>query len=198
MIKKFLFGLVTVAALSIGFAFFYRFYFLHFFVVPTGAMANTVIPGDHLIVKKRGFGEIGRGDVIVFRYPNDSSTLFLARVIGLPGETIEIRDRLIYIDNQELKEHRVTVKQPANLKSELEEISSDGAGEYRVFYFSRDSGDLPFVGGEFGVNEPFRIPDDHCFVMGDNRDNSSDSRYRGPVMKGGIFWKSEDYLLVAL
>ena len=48
---------------------FYRFFFLHFVRVPTGSMANTILPGDHLVLKKRAFGDINRGDLIAFRYP---------------------------------------------------------------------------------------------------------------------------------
>ncbi len=64
-------------------------FFLQLTRVPTGAMANTILPGDGLVVKKRAFGDIKRGDIIVFRYPKDTSVKYIFRVIGLPGETIE-------------------------------------------------------------------------------------------------------------
>src|SRR5437773_5974190 len=84
----------------------YRLLFLKMIRVPTGAMANTIIPGDHLIVK-RLFGEVRRGDIIVFRYPNQPSIQYIARVVGLPRETIEARDNLVYVDGNPLPEQRV-------------------------------------------------------------------------------------------
>ena len=163
--------------------------------MPTGSMANTIIPGDHLVVKKRAFGEISRGDLIVFRYPKDTSVFYLFRVIGLPRETIEIRGRSVYINGQELKEQRVTVKPDYSLEEDgLQELSTEGSGFYRVYYFSREEGDESgkapdLEQGDFGTNWPFQIPDSEYFVMGDNRDNSEDSRYWGTVPRALVFGK---------
>src|SRR6266852_3843216 len=88
----------------------YRVVFLHFIRIPSCSMANTILPGDCLVVKKRAFGEINRGDLIVFRYPADPRTYYLARVIGLPGEMLEVRGRNLFIDDKQLMEQRVTVK----------------------------------------------------------------------------------------
>lgn len=164
----------------------YRVFFLKLVRVPTGSMANTIIPGDHLIVK-RLFGEVARGDIVVFRYPKEPSTYYVARVIGMSGETIEIRDRSVYLTGKELSEVRVTVKPDIDFKSPvLEELSSEGSGPYRVFYFQRDettkdSLQSDYQDASFGTDSPFRIPDNQYFVMGDNRDNSYDSRFNGPV-----------------
>ena len=158
-------------------------------------MANTIVPGDHLVVKKRAFGEISRGDLIVFRYPKDTSVFYLFRVIGLPRETIEIRGRSVYINGQELKEQRVTVKPDYSLEEDgLQELSTEGSGFYRVYYFSREEGDESgkapdLEQGDFGTNWPFQIPDSEYFVMGDNRDNSEDSRYWGTVPRALVFGK---------
>jgi signal peptidase I len=158
-------------------------------------MANTVLPGDHLVVKKRAFGEINRGDVIVFRYPKDTSVRYLQRVIGLPGETIEIRGRLVYINRRELKEERVTVKPYDELEPDgLQELSSEGSGPYHV-YFSRQKADESGLTPEseeypFGSDRPFQLHDNEYFVMGDNRDNSEDSRFWGALPETLVFGKA--------
>jgi signal peptidase I len=181
--------------LVVGIPYFYYLFFLHLIRVPGGSMANTIIPGDRLVVKKRAFGEINRGDLIVFRYPRDLSTHFLSRVIGLPRESIEIRGKFVYINGSELPEQRVTVK-PDNLLEAglLEEFSTEGTGPYRVFYISREGVDVAGVSpdletGAFGTKSSFQIPDNEYYVMGDNRDNSEDSRYKGTVPRSLIFGK---------
>lgn len=186
MRKKLLIGGLVFVVLCVGALGIYRVLFLHFVRIPTGSMANTILPGDCLIVKKRAFGEIKRGDLIVFRYPADPGTYYLARVIGLPGETLELRGRNLFIDDKPLMEQRVTVKRDGLFDSDhLEELSSEGSGSYRVFYETNDDSVLQ----DETTKGPFRISADQYFVMGDNRDNSEDSRYRGTVPSELIFGK---------
>src|SRR5712664_1040525 len=147
-------GLVLVAG--------YRFYFVKMIRVPTGAMANTILPGD-MLAAKRTLGTVKRGDIVIFKYPRDVSVQYVSRVIGLPRETIQIRDRLVYINGDEIPERRVTVKPDDYLESDsLEELSSEGSGAYRVFYVSRDNkfgsgtpANLSQV-GSFGTEGPFQ------------------------------------------
>ena len=186
MRKKLVIVVLAFVVLCFGALAFYRVCFLHFVRIPTGSMANTILPGDYLVVKKRAFGEVNRGDLIVFRYPADPGTYYLARVIGLPGETLEVHGRIILIDDKQLMEQRVTVKPDDLLNSDhLEELSSEGSGSYRVFYQANDDS-MP---QDDSTKGPFRIPNNQYFVMGDNRDNSEDSRYRGTVPKEFVFGK---------
>lgn len=181
---------LVLVLLGVGFLVVYYFVFLHFIRIPSGSMANTIIPGDYLVVKKRAFGTINRGDLIVFKYSGDPSTYYLARVIGLPGETIQVRGKLVYLNGENLSEQRVTVMpDSAPGLDALEELSTEGAGNYRVFYLPREAGSPFSDDGVYGVNDPFQIPDNQYFVMGDNRDNSADSRYKGSVSRDAIFGK---------
>jgi signal peptidase I len=176
-------------------ALFVRTWVVQAFKIPTGSMENNLLIGDHLLVNKFVFGptassidrallpirNIRRGDVVVFKYPDEPERDFIKRVIGLPGETVELRAKKVYIDGQPLDEPYVHFLQPA---SEAQEVTS------------------------FDVRErygPVKVPDDQYFVMGDNRDNSQDSRYWGFLpahyVKGRalmIYWSyesgREDYL----
>lgn len=123
---------------------------------PSGSMLPTLEVGDHLLVNKtsRAKAAIGRGDVIVFRYPEDPGRDFLKRVVAIGGDTIEGKDKIIYVNGTAL--------------SEPYAIHSDSA--------IKPGGSAPR--DNFG---PLVIPQNNFFVMGDNRDQSYDSRYWGSV-----------------
>jgi len=170
--------------------------------VPSASMENTIYVGDRFLINKFIFGpgpslpflpqrEIRRGDIIVFRYPSDidtneevvkNKTLFIKRVVGMPGETIHVRGADVYIDGKLLPEYRVTSNDLAlgNDKAELTKLSHpprrEGQEPYSVYYSPS-----PSAAGTFGVSKPFQIPEGNYFMMGDNRDNSKDSRFWGPV-----------------
>ena len=176
-------------------ALFVRTWIVQAFKIPTGSMENNLLIGDHLLVNKFIFGptagsiarkllpvrDIRRGDVIVFKYPDEPDRDFIKRVIGLPGETLELRAKKVYIDGQPLDEPYVHFLETS---ADAQEITS------------------------FDVREnfrPVRVPEGFYFVMGDNRDNSQDSRYWGFLprhyVKGRalmIYWSyesgREDYL----
>jgi len=185
-------GLIIVLAIVVAAVSIYSILFLHFVKVPTGAMKNTILPGDRIAINKT-LADIKRGDIITFKYPPDTSIQYIKRVIGLPGEQIEFRSRKVYIDGNELNEKRVWVKaQAADDAGPLKEVSTEGEGSYQVFYVREDdksTGDEePPV--SFGGTAPYRIPDKHYFVLGDNRDNSEDSRYWGTVPRELITGKA--------
>src|SRR5512142_3281524 len=146
-------------------ALFVRTWVVQAFKIPTGSMENNLLVGDHLLVNKFALGptatslerallpikDIKRGDVIVFKYPEDPERDFVKRVIGLPGETLEIREKKVYINGKGLEEPYVHFLQPA--------------GAYGEF-------------AQYDVRErygPVLVPRDQYFMMGDNRDNSQDS-----------------------
>lgn len=167
----------------------FRLFFVRFSRVPTGAMMNTILPGDQLL-SYRLLGGVTRGDVVVFKYPSDEAS-YVARVIGLPGETIQLKGKLVYINERALDEQRVLVLED-NAHGPLKELSTEGSGPYRVYYvkqpFAEDETALE-TSGDIGVETPFRIPNDSYFMLGDNRNNSYDSRYRGAVPRNLIWGK---------
>jgi signal peptidase I len=164
-------------------ALFIRTFVVQAFKIPTGSMEETLLIGDHLLVNKFVFGPtesalerallpigtIKRRDVLVFKYPEEPERDFIKRVIGLPGETVELREKKVYVNGTPLDEPYVHFLTAPSGPSELHEVTS------------------------FDVRErygPVTVPPNHYFVMGDNRDNSQDSRYWGFLPRENIKGKS--------
>ena len=158
-------------------ALFIRTFVVQAFKIPTGSMEQNLLIGDHLLVNKFVFGPamsgveravlpakaIARRDVVVFKYPEDPERDFIKRVIGLPGDKIEVRRKRVFVNDQPLDEHDVYyIGEPPP------PLTDSGAGETQ-----ESNGDPREWYG------PVTVPADHYFVMGDNRDNSQDSRYWG-------------------
>ena len=151
-------------------ALFIRTFVVQAFKIPSGSMEQNLLIGDHLLVNKFVYGPpagaldrallpvrpVRRGDVIVFKYPEEPERDFIKRIIGLPGDTLELRNKKIFINGTALSEPYTFFLQPA-VERESDELSHD-------------------VRNNFG---PVTVPPDHYFAMGDNRDNSQDSRYWG-------------------
>ena len=164
-------------------ALFIRTFVVQAFKIPTGSMEETLLIGDHLLVNKFVYGPapsalertllpvgtIKRGEVLVFKYPEEPERDFIKRVIGLPGETVELREKKVYVNGKALDEPYVHFLTAPGGPSEFHEVTS------------------------FDVRErygPVTVPADHFFVMGDNRDNSQDSRYWGFLPRENIKGKS--------
>jgi len=167
------------------------------FVIPTGSMEDTLRIGDHVLVDKLAFAPSGsmsrnllpyqepkHGDIIVFRYPADMDLTLVKRLIGVPGDRIRITDGIVYRNGKRLNEPYVYHKYAYDPKLDnfpwpccrpvKEELARDAQAEMLRLHVS---------GGEVIV------PDNYYFGMGDNRDNSSDSRYWGFIPRDNIIGK---------
>jgi signal peptidase I len=143
-------------------------------------MEPTLLVGDHLLVNRMSYvikmpfvdtvlfstGKPKRGDIIVFRYPEDPSKDYIKRVIATEGESVEIKNKAIFINGRKIK---------------------DPWGHFRPDSFT-SRGLLPFIDKD--NIPPITVPKDSYFVMGDNRDNSLDSRYWGFVQKQHLVGKA--------
>ncbi len=140
-----------------------RTFVVQAFKIPSGSMIPTLLVGDHILVNKfiYRFRDPARGDVVVFKYPVDEHRDFIKRVIGVGGEDVYIKDRQIYVNCRPPEPSCLSIKDPWG------------------YYEDR----LGLGGESFG---PVHVPPDSYFVMGDNRNNSQDSRYWGFVRKDKI------------
>lgn len=159
-----------------------------FVKVPTGAMARTILPGDHLAISS-GVDQVKRGDIIVFRYPVDPEVHYIKRVIALPGETVQVTGSQVLINGNPLPERRLfTPADPDGIPAAEGRV--EGNGTYTVYYEEgMDRTEIPGI-SMFAVEKPYIVPAGNYFVLGDNRDNSADSRYWGPVPQGSIIGKA--------
>ncbi len=165
---------IEAILVAVVFALFVRTFLLQAFVVPSPSMEETLLAGDHLIVNKFVFGPragsalagllprrpVRRGDVIVFKFPEDPRRDFVKRVIALPGDEVEIRDKAVSVNGQP------------------ESTPSAFHADPRV---SPDDATLPESQRRRDQVSPLNVPERAYFAMGDNRDNSYDSRFWGPV-----------------
>jgi signal peptidase I len=168
------------------------------FRIPSGSMMPTLLVGDFILVNKFAYGirlpvantkiieidEPERGDVVVFRYPKDPSVDYIKRVVGLPGDTIRYANKVIYVNGQPAgqvpagvylgKGSGVSMSGASKRREQLGDLQHD------ILVMPR----TPGMEGEYVVGE------DEYFVMGDNRDNSNDSRYWGTVPEENLVGKA--------
>ena len=158
------------------------------FKIPSGSMMPTLIAGDFIAVNKFSYGlrlpvfnklifETGspqRGDVFVFHYPKDPSIDYIKRVIGLPGDNIKYENKKLFVNDVEVSQTYTSIYK-YSLKQDLEVSAKEFLEDHGDYSHSILIHDIPSESVEFVV------PDGHYFAMGDNRDNSSDSRVWGFV-----------------
>jgi signal peptidase I len=163
------------------------------FVIPTGSMEDTLLIGDHLLVDKLAFAPPGpvskyllpytpvkRGDIIVFRYPVDIRQTFVKRCMGIPGDHIRIANKQVYINGVKLDEPYKYHK-----TDYIDSYRDNFPGEPNVMV---DRGAIDMLTNHV-VNGEVVVPPNSYFAMGDNRDNSLDSRYWGFVPRENIIGK---------
>ena len=187
------------------------FFFIQAFKIPSASMRNTLQEGDHLFVKKYAYGlripftnkrlnqkKVKRGDIIVFRFPakdkqqlncGDSSQYgkdFVKRVIGLPGETVEVKDGHPFINGEPLPQAPYELYEEVTRTNDVE---IDDAELYQKIWQDHELD--KYLTTELRDNfGPVKVPKGNYFVMGDNRDNSCDSRFWGPVPMENIKGKA--------
>ncbi len=180
---------IEAIVVAIILALFIRTFVVQAFKIPSGSMKNTLLIGDHILVNKFIYGiripfsnktlipieNPHRGDVVVFEFPEDPSKDFIKRVIGVGGDTVEVRDKVVYVNGKPLKHDPGIHTDPYDIPGVLQ---------------PRDN---------FG---PVTVPKGKLFVMGDNRDHSYDSRFWGFVdldeLRGKAFmiywsWDRDDF-----
>lgn len=150
-------------SLSVVFALFIKSYVIKAYIAPSGSMAPTIIPGDYILNNKFIYRFISpqRGDVIVCKSPKNSNP-FIERIVAIGGDKIEIRNKILFINNEQIEEIYTTHSDP------------------RVFEKTSNPRD------NFG---PITIPTNEFFLLGDNRDNSYDSRFWGSIPLNDIYGK---------
>jgi signal peptidase I len=165
-----------------------RTFLVEAFKIPTGSMENTLLVGDFLLVNKAVFGaelpvinarlpaftEPSRSDVVVFFPPHDPSKNYVKRIVGLPGDTLEMRDKVLYVNGAPQHEPYVRFvdryTEPSDSRMLWQrDYLVEGKRDWRNYGPTRD---------RWG---PIVIPEGKYFTLGDNRDNSEDSRYWGFV-----------------
>jgi len=159
------------------------------FRIPSGSMIPTLLVGDFILVNKFDYGirlpvinrkiiEIGepaRGDVVVFRYPEDPSTPFIKRVVGLPGDHIAYRGKRLFINGEP-----VTYDPAGSFVGVKSAVMHTGA-EKLVERIGDEGHDIIVTPRAYSFDWEGQVPTDSYFVLGDNRDNSRDSRFWGFV-----------------
>ena len=169
------------AVIALILALFIRAFIIQAFKIPSGSMKPTLLIGDHILVNKFIYGiklpftdryilqitKPKRGDVVVFKWPQDERKDFIKRVIGIEGDKIEIRDDILYVNDEKIKTEYIGKYRDENIIMANKYMELLGESNHYIL-------------DEYKKHENYRpviVPKNSIFVMGDNRDNSHDSRY---------------------
>jgi signal peptidase I len=208
------YGLIGIGAVFVALAFGVRAFLFEPFRFPSESMAPSIEPRAHLIVQKWGYGnygtygihlmrtgmssEVRRGDIIVFEYPEDTALSFAKRVIGLPRDRISYTNKRLKVNDEEIPIRRIgDYVHRDRVAPSLQYLERLGDREYAIRIEPEAPAAVPIVKA-FPLKEncaytaeglSCRVPDGHYFVLGDNRDNSSDSRTWGFVPARNIIGK---------
>jgi signal peptidase I len=163
------YGVVAVAAIVV--ALLVQAYVVKPYRIPSGSMVGTLRPGDRVLVNRVIYHlrEPRRGDIIVFRYPKDTSVVFIKRVVGLPGDRLMLRDGRLWVNGKLLVENYVH-----HTGGRCDPTNPGQAVDGSTMH------------APWSLAEPYTVPPNSFFVMGDNRTNSDDSRDWGPVPKSDV------------
>ncbi len=211
---KYIFEQIWQLAVALLIVFAIRSSIVEPFKIPSGSMIPTLYVGDFIFVNKFAFGlklpfsdlfgapvtivkreAPKRGDIIVFLYPREPDVHYIKRVMGLPGDTIEVRNKVVFINGKPLEQSEATSDEKL---AQLKDIGDPRYGDSHMRLF-REKIDgvhehkiLVDTNNEYTTNfEPAKIPENFLFVMGDNRDFSNDSRFWGLVPYENISGRAE-------
>ena len=153
---------VVTILVALGVALLLRTFVVGVYEVPSGSMLETIQEGDLLLGEKvtLNWESPKAGDVVTFESPREPGTTLVKRVIAVAGQTVDLRDGNVYVDGVQLDESSYTLGKPSYSLSDQ--------------------------AGSAGISYPYTIPDGYIWVMGDNRTNSLDSRYFGPVRVSSV------------
>ena len=178
----------------------FRSFLFEPFKIPSGSMIPTLLVGDFIVVNKFSYGvrlpvlnrkiiETGspeRGDVVVFRYPLDPAVNFIKRAVGLPGDTIVYRDKQLFVNGDLVDETSASRFQSNDVKCSTPAADAMlideqlGAVNHSILKHDRSR----------GRNDQWVVPENHYFMMGDNRDRSNDSRMWGFVPEENLLGRA--------